>query len=63
MDEKRQKIIDEIMKKKEELDRLFDLERKKYFERLQGELLNNKQASPQYLEKEMDRLNRTWRLN
>ena len=61
--EKRQKIIDEIMKKKEELDRLFDLERRKYFERLQNELLNNKQASPQYLEQEIDRLNKTWRLN
>ena len=61
--EKRQKIIDEIMKKKEELDRLFDLERRKYFERLQNELLHNKQVSPQYLEQEIDRLNKTWRLN
>ena len=51
------------MKKKEELDRLFDLERKKYFERLQNELLSNRQVSPQYLEQEIDRLNRTWRLN
>ncbi len=51
------------MKKKEVLDRLFDLERRKYFERLQNELLNHKQASPQYLEQEIDRLNKTWRLN
>lgn len=61
--EKRQKIIDEIMKKKDELDRLFELERRKYFERLQNEMLSHRQISPQYVQQEMSRLQKTWRLN
>lgn len=61
--EKRQKIIDEIMKKKDELDRLFELERRKYFERLQNEMLTHRQVSPKYVEQEMSRLQKTWRLN
>ncbi|GMT42235.1 MAG: hypothetical protein IEMM0002_0646 [bacterium] len=61
--ERRQEIIEVMFKKKAELDRFYELERRKYYERLQSELVRNKEISTEHIEDELSRLKNTWRLN
>lgn len=62
-DSRRQEIIGEMIKKKGELEVLYEQERKNFFEKLQKEILSNKGVASQYLEAEIDRLQKSWRHN
>ena len=60
---RRSEIIADMEKKKVELEELYEQEKKSFFEKLQKEILNSKGLTSQFLEAEVNRLQKSWRHN